>query len=87
MVHVLKKISNNKKKIAVHLSTSNSIKEWSIVKFHEVCTILKEKGFEIILIGAIKDEQISASFKDTDNFIDLIGKTSLIELAKDIKGC
>jgi ADP-heptose:LPS heptosyltransferase len=78
-------IHNKKNKIAVHLTTSNPIKEWPIQKFHEVCNAFKNKGYEIVLIGTQKDENISSVFKKEDGFIDLIGKTSLSELSKILK--
>ncbi|MDD4202709.1 MAG: glycosyltransferase family 9 protein [Candidatus Omnitrophica bacterium] len=82
----LKNTHNKKTKVAVHLTTSNPIKEWPIQQFHEVCNSLKNKGYEIVLIGEKRDNKINSVFNESDGFIDLIGKTSLSQLCAVLKG-
>tara|TARA_A100001015_G_C15044862_1_gene742861 strand:- start:5211 stop:6326 length:1116 start_codon:yes stop_codon:yes gene_type:complete len=85
-------ISLNCKKIQFNLphkyailfiGASSITKQWSIENFAKVGKHIKEKyGHDIVLCGAPNDREaalkFSLYFKDT--YIDLVGKTSLIEL-------
>ena len=72
--------------IAIHPWTSDSIKQWSVDKFKELATRLEnELGNKVIIIGGI--EEADKSQKYFSDFIDLTGKTTLVELAALLKKC
>lgn len=75
--------------VALFIGASNESRKWPVEKFIEVGNHLKQKyGFEIILCGGIEDLKTAERFNkiiDENNFINLIGKTSLIDMLMIIK--
>ena len=70
--------------IAVHPYTSDPLKQWPLAHFNQLIRLLKEElGKEIVIVGA--NPEIPASFQFPEypgkGVINLIGKTSLSELA------
>ena len=65
------------------ISASASFRKWNIERFAKIGEYLKEKhGYEIVLCGAPSDAEDALKFKEYfyGSCIDLVGKTSLIEL-------
>jgi len=72
-----------KKYAILFIGASASFRKWSIEGFAKIGEYLKEKyGYEIVLCGAPSDNDDALRFKECfkGSYIDLVGKTSLIEL-------
>ena len=67
----------------IFIGASDSYRKWGISSFAKVAKYLKCKyGYKIILCGAPYDSEGAIEFSKyfKDNYIDLVGKTSLIDL-------
>jgi len=76
------------KAIAVHPFTSDTLKQWPIDKFGQLIKRLSEKpGVKVLVVG--RDEVIGREYFDNlgSNVINLINRTSLVELAQILKQC
>jgi len=76
--------------IAIHPWSSDEIKKWSVANFQELGRrILSELKVKLVLVGAGEHLAESHSIFDElgDNFINLTGKTSLMQLAAVLKKC
>ncbi len=65
------------------IGASASYRKWNIERFARVGEYLKEKhSYEIVLCGAPSDSEDAMKFKNNfmGEYIDLVGKTSLIDL-------
>lgn len=76
--------------VVLFLGASHPRRKWSSINFAEVATFLKENyHYEIVICGAPSDkeqaDQFSVHFKY--NYIDLVGKTSLLELISVLDEC
>ncbi len=71
----------------IGLGSSASFKNWEPEKFAEVANWLKEKGFEVVLVGGKESEKLVEKFKQKFkySFINLIEKTDLEQLSILIK--
>lgn len=86
------KINLKEKKLSFNLpqnyailfvGASKSYKKWDIQKFAMIAKHLKDNyGYKIVLCGGAKDINESKSFKHyfNDEYLDLVDKTSLVEL-------
>lgn len=76
--------------IAIHPFTSDSIKQWPIENFARLSEkLIAEFNTRIIIVGSRQDiskEKIFLEMSDR-NIVNLIGKTSLIQLAAILKRC
>lgn len=66
------------------IGASGSFRKWSIENFSKVGKHLKQKyDYDIVLCGAVNDYSESKRFKDIfdEPYLDLVGKTNLIELS------
>jgi len=66
--------------VAIHPFTSDSIKQWPLKNFAELIQAIKEKT-KVVVVGAKQEASQLREFVGLDQAVDLIGKTSLIELA------
>jgi len=74
---------SGQKIIAIHPFTSDPVKQWPLERFKELAQRIRRKlGLKVILIGS------SRSIIDVDgDIINMINKTSLVELAALLKRC
>lgn len=76
--------------IAIHPFTSDSIKQWPIENFARLSgKLISEFNTRVIIVGSrqeISKEKIFLEIND-NNVVNLIGKTSLIQLAAILKRC
>ncbi len=84
-------LCDNKTLVAIHPWASDAIKQWPIDKFRGlVARLTEESNIMVILVGGPEEAAISqgsfAGFQD-NKVVNLIGKTSLKELAAVLKKC
>ena len=78
----------NKKYVVIFIGASASFRKWDIQKYAYLAGYLKEKyDYEIVLCGGIADVIDANKFKlfFKYHYIDLVGKTSLLDLLHVIK--
>ena len=75
--------------VAVHPYTSDSVKDWSADKFRALISKLaKELGCKLIIIGKQEYDYQHDDFYDVSaGIINLVNKTTLVELAQILKLC
>ena len=76
--------------IALHPYTSDAIKQWPLERFFSLARIIvRTLGATVIVIGGKEERQRSILFSDTDNpkLVDLVGKTTLPQLAAVLSKC
>ncbi len=78
--------------IAIHPFTSDPVKQWPLERFEELAMrIRQELGLKVVMVGLIgtKDNEIAsdASRPRNDGIVNMINKTSLVELAALLKRC
>lgn len=82
--------------IAIHPFTSDPVKQWPVERFRELAQrITEDRGqsptgtvpSKVVLVGKIEDRGQSSSGTGPLEAIDLINKTSLVELAQILKQC
>ncbi len=73
----------NQNIVAIHPFTSDSVKQWPVERFKELAQRIKcELGLKVVMVG------LSQSNLDVgDGIINVINKTSLLELAALLKRC
>lgn len=76
--------------VAVHPYTSDALKQWEFERFRELAKrISGEFGLKVIIVG--KEEGIGKDKKEFEslgkNIVNLVNKTSLVELAQILKQC
>ncbi|MFA5276839.1 MAG: glycosyltransferase family 9 protein, partial [Candidatus Omnitrophota bacterium] len=74
--------------IAVHPFTSDTLKQWPVDRFRQLIKRLSEELKDKVLVVG-RDEIIGEEYFDSlgDNIINLVNKTSLVELAQILKQC
>jgi len=73
--------------IAIHPFTSDSVKQWPVERFMELAQrIIQEMKIKVVLVGKYETWGQSPAGA-LPKFIDLINKTSLVELAALLKRC
>lgn len=75
--------------VAIHPFTSDPVKQWPIERFGELGQrIAKEFGAKVVFVGqAAEGDTLLRSVSPSDKIINLINKTSLVELAQVLKQC
>ena len=76
--------------IAVHPYTSDALKQWPVEQFYRLIeSLARESGSKIVIIGREDLQCMSKERFDGlgDNVINLINKTTLVELAQILKQC
>jgi len=74
--------------VAIHPFTSDPVKQWPVERFIELTQrIEQEMKVEVVLVGKVEDRQHSLPWSVPLETMDLINKTSLIELAAVLKCC
>ncbi|WP_435235571.1 glycosyltransferase family 9 protein [Psychromonas sp. PT13] len=67
----------------IFIGASKSYRKWDVMKFVQIASFLKDKYcYEIILCGGPSDKEDAEIFKNNCQFpfLDLVGKTTLMEL-------
>jgi len=83
--------------VAVHPFTSDPVKQWPVERFKELAQRIKsELGLKVVMVG-LNNEIASADYGSlamtkfecvrNDEVVDMINKTSLVELAALLKRC
>ena len=73
----------SEKYVVLFIGASTSFRKWNIKGFAKVGQYLKDNyGYDIVLCGAPSDKEDSNEFKEyfNDEYIDLVGRTSLRDL-------
>ena len=74
--------------LAVHPYTSDSLKQWEPEKFRELAKrIADELGLRVLVIGKDKGPGGKEFENLGKNIVNLVNKTSLVELAQILKQC
>ncbi len=74
--------------VAIHPFTSDSVKRWPFERFIELANkITLEMKAKVVLVGKTEDRGQSPKGTVPEGIIDLINKTSLVELAQILKQC
>lgn len=72
--------------IAVHPFTSDPVKQWPVERFMELANrIAREMKAKVVLVGKAEDRGQSPT--GTVSSVNLVNKTSLVELAQVLKQC
>lgn len=75
------------KVVAIHPFTSDPLKQWPIERFVELARRIKaELGLKVVMVGRVEDN-VGISGTVPSGLIDLINKTSLVELAALLRRC
>ena len=75
--------------IVIHASAAKDYKKWPAIYFAELISLLSERGYKMVLIGAGNADQLAndsiienlKGFANTINCVDLCNQLSLFELA------
>jgi ADP-heptose:LPS heptosyltransferase len=74
--------------VAIHPFTSDPVKQWPIERFSELAQrIVQEMKLKVVLVGRTEDRGQSPAGTVPSEIINLINKTSLLELAALLKRC
>ncbi|MFA5005039.1 MAG: glycosyltransferase family 9 protein [Candidatus Omnitrophota bacterium] len=74
--------------VAIHPFTSDTVKQWPVERFMELAGLItRELKAKVIFVGKTKDGRGIERNKDNLEAIDLVNKTSLMELACVLKQC
>ena len=74
--------------VAIHPFTSDQVKQWPVERFKELAQrITQEMKVKAVFVGRVEDRGYSLSEIVPSEAIDLINKTSLVELAALLKRC
>ena len=74
--------------VAIHLFTSDPVKQWPIVRFEELAQrIVQEMKARVVFVGRTEGWAYHPSEIVPLDVIDLVNKTSLLELAALLKCC
>jgi len=77
--------------IAIHPFTSDAVKQWPMERFVELANmIMQEVDAKVVLVGKVENEigkGIGRGIEKSLGIINLINKTSLVELAQVLKQC
>ena len=82
------KENNLEKVVGCVFATSRDHKYWAKDKWVELSKILKEKNLKCMLFGATSDQEYADYLmENSDNFISVVGKTSLLESMAYLTNC
>lgn len=74
--------------IAIHPFTSDPVKQWPLERFMELAgRISRELGVKVVFVGKTQDGRGIERNNDNLEALDLVNKTSLVELACVLKQC
>ncbi|MDP2043920.1 MAG: glycosyltransferase family 9 protein [Candidatus Omnitrophota bacterium] len=74
--------------VAIHPFTSDPLKQWPVERFGELAQrITQEMKLKVVFVGRVEDRGQSPLGTVPSESIDLINKTSLVELAALLKRC
>jgi len=75
--------------IAIHPFTSDPVKQWPVERFIELAKrITQEMNVRVVLVGKTAEgDTLQSRVSPSDRVINLINKTSLVELAQVLKQC
>ena len=76
--------------VAIHPFTSDLVKQWPTERFGELAQrIQRELGLKIVMVGKVEDrgQSPAGTVPSSDGIINMINKTSLVELAALLKRC
>jgi heptosyltransferase-2 len=75
--------------VALHPWTSDSFKQWPIDNFRELSQqLIQELNVRVVIVGGKQEQDMSREyFEESGNLINLMGKTSLVQLAALLKKC
>lgn len=70
------------------IGASTKFRKWSILNFVKVAEYLRNLGLKIVLCGGINEKEDAYQFQSsfTYDYIDLVGRTSLVDMLYIIKG-
>ncbi|RQV99666.1 glycosyltransferase family 9 protein [bacterium] len=75
------------KRIAIHPGASQAAKMWPLAKYIDVAKRLSDSGREIVIIGGKSDRALGEQIARQCKAINLVGKTSIPELAAVLEDC
>jgi len=82
-------LRKDQQRIVFHVTTSNDEKRWPLERFRAVIGKLLEDGrFQVVLVGGESSDEVKRVIhfdSPAGSFVDLAGKTSLLELAALLK--
>jgi len=74
--------------VAIHPYTSDSLKQWEPERFRELAKrVSDELGLRVLIVGKDKGESVREFEGLGKNIVNLVNKTSLVELAQTLKQC
>jgi len=77
----------HKKRVAIHPGASQAQKQWPVESFAHVAKELIANSIEIVLIGGKSDRKLKDALGCSEATFDLIGKTTVKELAAVLDDC
>ncbi|MDD5409009.1 MAG: glycosyltransferase family 9 protein, partial [Candidatus Omnitrophica bacterium] len=75
--------------VAIHPFTSDPLKQWPVERFMELAErITRELGIKVVIVGLTmgRSKEIISAPRN-DGIVDMVNKTSLVELAALLKRC
>jgi ADP-heptose:LPS heptosyltransferase len=76
-----------KPRVALHPGASQMVKQWPINSYQDLTRMLLEAEYEVLLIGGRSDRGLGEHLQLGDAVINLIGETSVTELAAVLADC
>ncbi len=74
--------------VAIHPFTSDPVKQWPVERFKELAQRIKrELGLQVVFVGEYQGQSILRTVPSGDGIINMVNKTSLVELAALLKRC
>lgn len=76
--------------IAIHPYTSDPVKQWPVERFEELAQrIAREIKVKVVLVGRVEGQgqTVPSAIDMGDGIVNLVNKTSLVELAQILKQC
>ena len=74
--------------VAIHPFTSDPIKRWPIERFKNLAIrFRRELGLGVVIVGRTVDRGVPFVFDMGEGIVDMVNKTSLVELAALLKRC
>jgi len=80
-------ITDSNKQIAIAPGSVWFTKKWIEDYYKELSAMLHDKGYKLIYIGGPEECEICNRIAPSSNFINLAGKTSILESAEAIRRC
>jgi len=74
--------------VAIHPFTSDPVKRWPVERFKNLALrIRRELGLGVVIVGRTVDRGVPFVFDMGEGIVDMVNKTSLVELAALLKRC